>query len=143
MAKKKLSAVTKVTTVGDNDYIVINASDGKTVQIKKVDLANALADVMRTVDTNKKGLLSPSMYQYICKYADDITDLNSCKYPSIVRVYNIENTPEQNTMMVVLVLPYQSDWVIQFAFPIVGSYYYKRQYNGGTKAWSGWVRYNH
>lgn len=58
MATKKMSEITKVTTAGDNDYIVMNTVDGKNVQIKKTDLANALADVMRTATTEINGLMS-------------------------------------------------------------------------------------
>lgn len=43
MAKKRLSNVSKVTAATDSDYIVMNTADGKTVQIRKVELAKALA----------------------------------------------------------------------------------------------------
>jgi len=65
MAKKRLSAVTKVTTAGDNDYIVMNTSDGKTVQIKKADFADVIADVMRVATEEKRGLISSALFQSI------------------------------------------------------------------------------
>jgi len=56
MAKKRLNTVTKVTTAGGNDYIVMNASDGKTVQIKRADFANVMADIMRVATDKQHGL---------------------------------------------------------------------------------------
>ncbi|MCD8030027.1 MAG: hypothetical protein LUF85_04150 [Bacteroides sp.] len=58
MGKKKLNEITKVSTAGDNDHIVMNTSEGSTVQIKKADLANAMADVMRVASNKKNGLMS-------------------------------------------------------------------------------------
>lgn len=83
MAKKRLSEVTKVATAGNNDYIVMNAADGKTVQIKKGDLTEAIADAMRLATEQVNGLMPaddkgrnrklgastlPTPYNWVCAY---------------------------------------------------------------------------
>jgi len=76
MAKKKLSTVTKVATAESNDYIVMNASDGKTVQIRRDDLATIMADIMRTATAEKNGLLSLSLFNKIKNHATNHSDGN-------------------------------------------------------------------
>lgn len=58
----KLNEVTKVTTMNDNDYILMNAADGSTVQIKRADFVSAMADVMRVATKEKNGLMSASNF---------------------------------------------------------------------------------
>lgn len=67
MAKEiKLSEVKKVTTVNENDYVVMNAAKDGQVQIKKADLAKELAsgvaENIGTVTDEKNGLMSMSHY---------------------------------------------------------------------------------
>lgn len=54
MATKKESTL---TTTKDTQYVRGLDGDGKSIRILKSDLAEVLADVMRTASTNKKGLM--------------------------------------------------------------------------------------
>lgn len=63
-----------VNTINANDTVVLTLESGALARIKKSDLANALADVMRTASNDQDGLLSKSLYNAIRYHSTNILD---------------------------------------------------------------------
>ena len=54
---KKINEVAKITAMNSTDYIPLILADGSIAQISKTNLANAVADSMRTASDSQNGLM--------------------------------------------------------------------------------------